>query len=393
MTAPRHAVQGRPSPATVRNDEMRETIKQLQERWTPEITAQTLADVSPRSPFGVLPSGFQDFRGFGYYDCLPDYLKKFPPPKYPPPSKEVVENFLERAWFETLDSFRFSSCDFTHARFLRAGVRNCDFQDCLFPSADMRLCTFIDTRFERCRFRSANFRRAFVDFGKLGETVFADCSFEKCNFAETSFMAPRFRRVAFSDCRSFLRFKASSFEDVSFSGKFTGVWFNGGFDKIDEKEYGRPPPNPMKDVSFADADIAGIGYDFRHRCPLSRITPPKEGGFICVERFGLCLREIRDAAQSEPDDVKGELLRYCFVHDLSQEAHRYFISWLKRLHFRFVRSLEYDTQEQFLVSLDELEKENLPRTYSILSRILSAYRFDPESVPPIRPCPPRPATP
>ena len=211
---------------------MRETIKQLQERWTPEITAQTLADVSPRSPFGVLPSGFQDFRGFGYYDCLPDYLKKFPPPKYPPPSKEVVENFLERAWFETLDSFRFSSCDFTHARFLRAGVRNCDFQDCLFPSADMRLCTFIDTRFERCRFRSANFRRAFVDFGKLGETVFADCSFEKCNFAETSFMAPRFRRVAFSDCRSFLRFKASSFEDASFSGKFTGVWFNGGFDKI-----------------------------------------------------------------------------------------------------------------------------------------------------------------
>ena len=68
VAAPRHAVQGRPSPAPALNDEMRETIKQLQERWTPEITAQTLADASPRSPFGRLPSGLWDFRGFGDFD-------------------------------------------------------------------------------------------------------------------------------------------------------------------------------------------------------------------------------------------------------------------------------------------------------------------------------------
>ena len=83
---------------------MRETIKQLQERWTSEITMRTLEDAEPRSPFGRLPSGLWDFRGFGDFDWrerlrsqgLADHL---------------IVDYLKRSCIESMNGMRFVEFD------------------------------------------------------------------------------------------------------------------------------------------------------------------------------------------------------------------------------------------------------------------------------------------
>ena len=350
---------------------MRETIKQLQERWTPELTMRTLEDAEPLSPFGRLPSGLWDFRGLGYYDVLPECEARGWTP-----TKEVIENVLERACFKSIDSFRFSECDFTHARFLRADILRCEFDRCLFASCDLRLCSLVETRFERCRFRGANYRRAFIDTGSHGTTAFTDCEFVRCNFAETIFYSPLFRRVAFVNCRSAIRFRASSFEDVSFSGKFGSLWFSNGWPfASDRAEHGAPRENPMRNVSFADAEVNC--FDFTHRCPLSRVVPPRKGRYILVERFRKCLLEIRAAARKEPDDVR-------------QELQWFFDLYFCRAGQKGWWHSEYTTQEQYLISLDDIDERYLPRTAAILTSILLRYRIEPVAT---DPAPPRLETP
>ena len=340
---------------------MRETIKQLQERWTPELAAQTLEDAEPRSPFGRLPSGLWDFRGFGDFDWrerlrsqgLADHL---------------IVDYLKRSCVESMNGMRFVECDFSRANFARVSFTSCSFERCKFVGTVFQRASITSCLFRDCKFHNASFKYAYLGFpdqDKRGKTVFDQCLLERCQFAGTSFGAPTFVNVVFSHCKGSFRFMASSFENVSFVGHYKTLEFcNGWQSKEEEKEYGVVPPNPMRNVSFADAEIDS--FDCNCQCPLSHVVLPKTGRFFLLRGFWNCLLEIRTAAQNEDSVIKNELLVYCRTHFCEEGR-------------RSPRS-RFETQDEYIESLDSLARHFQPRTISVLSEVFRKYQVSAEEL-------------
>ena len=340
---------------------MRKTIKQLQERWTPETTAQTLADASPRSPFGRLPSGLWDFRGFGDFDWRL-HLQKLGVPE------SIINDDMKESQLEKLHGLNFEGCDFSQANFACVSLQDCSFTNCLFSNADFYQGAIANCSFLNCRFLRSSFRGTYLGFpseNKGGRTVFNHVVFDKCPFRRTSFGYPFFQNVVFSHCKGSFRFGASSFENVSFVGHYKFLEFcNGWPSRVDEKEYGVVPPNPMRNISFADAEIDFI--DCNCQCPLSHVILPKTGRFILLRGYWNCLLEIRAAARNEEGAIKTELLAYCRSHYCDEDR-------------RSPRS-RFETQDEYIESLDSLAQRFQPRTISVLSEVFRKYQVSAEEL-------------
>jgi uncharacterized protein YjbI with pentapeptide repeats len=124
--------------------------------------------------------------------------------------------------------------------------------------------------------------------GSCPAATFIDCDFSQARIEKVDFQSPSFVR-----CR--------------FAGELREVMFyDHGF------KTGKPDPNPMEDVDFADAVLHNV--EFRS-LNLDRVTFPKGPEHLVVRRYRCALeRAIAELAGDESREAR--LLKVSFEHRL-----------------------------------------------------------------------------
>ena len=324
---------------------MKFTKQELQTRWSETSALPIVSMERPRSPFGVTETGLVDFRGFGY-----------------PLSDDFGKCSVFCVQQQKLNNLEFSNCDFSFCSFSHTTLENCRFQNCVFVGSSLTFANLDGCSMIQCSFRSAKFQGAQIGATyRHPETLFESVIFERCNFARTAFFAPFFRRCTFDHCSKSLDFQASSFEDTSFSGRYSSLWFSNGWPFKEDERFGVARPNLMKNVSFLASEVES--FTFTHQCPLHDVILPQKGRYLHLCRFHQCLQDIQSEADKQIDRVKRELL--------------YFIEFYNRRAGQTGDFPEYTTQEEYLISVDGLEQKYAPATVAVLVRVFQSYQKAP----------------
>lgn len=160
------------------------TIKQINREIMVSGKNAVRGSTLPPSPFGTLPSGRADYRGFALTEAV----------KYArlaatdfsgtvcQAAGAFIDCVIDNCVFDGLEiQGRFVGKQLTSCSFVMARMRSARpgelFTDCDFSAADLSHAITSEVKFTRCNFAQADLRRAILQY----------CRFEDCLFAETRF--------------------------------------------------------------------------------------------------------------------------------------------------------------------------------------------------------------
>lgn len=201
----------------------------------------------------------------------------------------------------------FDKVDFSISIFQSSWIENCVFKNCVFLNVDFSGISDHNNTFDHCTFTNCKFQGAAL--GYKG-SQYKNSTFEKCNFTKTLFSRAEFSNIRFIENKlKNIDFNASSFEDCSFEGKLSDLWFRGGFaNESDYNTFGFPKKNQMKNVSFADAEFQYL--TFSGDCDLSTVqikNDNKHFKFDQLDRRLNCLKAELDSFLAK-DKLEVEIL-------------------------------------------------------------------------------------
>jgi len=181
-------------------------------------------------------------------------------------------------------------------------------EDCRFDGARCQHLGLVRTEVTDCSFVGADFRQSALGAWADGGNVFCRVTFDGADFRVGSCPAATFIDCDFSQARiEKVDFQSSSFVRCRFAGELREVMFyDYGF------KTGKPDPNPMEDVDFADAVLRDV--EFR-RLSLDRVTFPKGPEHLVVRRYRCAVeRAIAELVGDESREAR--LLKVSFEHRL-----------------------------------------------------------------------------
>jgi len=213
----------------------------------------------------------------------------------------------------------------------RKKLFNLDLESSTFKYLELRKCKVENVSFKNIsagvwrdsasNYQSTDFSGAVLGSSAIGldGSTYQDVDFTGADLRQASFYRPKFIRCDFSRAR--LRrtdFAASAFDEVTFKGDLSNVWFNRTYRfPGDEKRYGRAEPNRMYRVDFRNARLYGVV--FTGGLDLSTIMLPEDGSLLLIHRFAEVLEraakslDILDWPQAAIESAQN-LIRAYQVH-------------------------------------------------------------------------------
>ena len=220
-----------------------------------------------------------------------------------------------------LDEVHLCDYDLSGARLRSAWIENCVFENARFDGADLSGLADHGNRFSDCVFNKTKFIAAAL--GYKG-TEYEGCRFSSANFSRAAFIRPEFNACRFVSCElKGADFNASSFADCTFEGLLRHVWFRGGYGfPGDVDTFGRPRPNRMANVSFANAELRDV--HFSNHCDLSSVVLPLAGNYRRYSSWRSRLEHLRELSKGWPSSDRSEaeiFVRSHMVHAQGQDSY------------------------------------------------------------------------
>ena len=252
------------------------------------------------SPFGVIDNNLADFRGL---DLSKQQIKKL-----------KIEN-----------------ADLSYSNFQSSWIEKSVFSNVKIEKVDLSEISDRGNLFKEAFIMSCNFNKAVLGYGG---SQYLDCIIDSSSFVRTGFIRGEYNSCHFINCKlKGADFSASSFENCSFDGKLTDVWFRGGYGyPNDENEFGKAKKNQMKNVSFEKAILEGV--NFSNECDLSSIKLPKTGNYQLFYNWAGKLERLKTIISDWPASQKNEA--EIFVNSYLVHA---------------------KTQDWFLINIEEIQRD------------------------------------
>ncbi|SHM02948.1 pentapeptide repeat-containing protein [Myroides odoratimimus] len=257
-------------------------------------------------------------------------------------SIEFVEGKLDLRGLDlktkTIRKLKVCDADFSFSMFNDCWVEKSLFERCYFEKVDFSSFSDHGNIFKECVFKNCKFNGAVVGYDG---TKFLECEFIQCNFPKAIFIRPEFVGVFFKNSRiKGLDFNASSFEECDFEGQLNDIWFRGGFPlKSDDKEFGSPKKNEMKNVSFVNAELHDL--TFSDHCKLLNVKINTSGKYYKFDRWSERLLLMKESISNWNVEEQREIEIFINVYSVHAQNQEWYILNIEDVEREYGKEIAY----------------------------------------------------